>query len=341
MSQAQSRLQIIIEWLQKGAGLPKAAQAQVVGLGRGVQATLTPVTGINAAMFHLQKSVKNLGFSLGWFGYRLSVFGRIILRSALGPVKELQQHLQNWDKTMEDVALALGSQEAGLVETAMTSDELRNTMQALPQAGLEFQGVMGGLAAVMAEIAIRAGPALERLFTAIAELMRGIGGEIIVSMIEGLANAVEFVTALAKHFTWLGPIIGRVAAVLVVLAPLFILLGSALFFLGPLFIAAQAGFLGVMVTIVAVTAAVAALLVYWKDLVNAIKGGWEWLQKALGLQPGGMGASATNVPGGMTRETTINQNISVGGISGDIDLARAGDVIGERTDEAINKGNWN
>jgi len=337
----KTRLQIIIEWLQKNAGLPKKTQAQVVKLRGGVNATLTPVAGLNKQMFGLHKNVKNLGFSLGWFGYRLSVLGRMILRSAIDPVKQMAGMLSGWESGLNDIGMALALQRAGISETAMSNEELAETMRRLPQEGLVFQGTMAGLQAVMSDLAIRAGPALNRLFLALGELMKGIGGEIIVSMIHGFANAIEFVTYLGNKFTWLGPVLGRLMAGLAAVSPLLITMGAAMFMLGPLFIAPLAL---VFAKLMLVVVAIGMLITFWGDLIRAIRGGWEWVQKVLNLGPGkGPGASATNVPGGMTRssEATIYQNIEVGSIQGDIDLARASDEIANRTADGVTRAQWN
>jgi len=174
--------QIYDRWKQMGAGIPRLeGQTQMwkdVGAGaryaeaefRVVEETLKDVDAelkqkpkdANAAksafdvmiggLRGLSKTLGGAGKRLAWFGFRLTMIGRMFSRELGKNIKKAVQVFKNWDKTIGDIAVGMGFLASQGLLTGKTQEMMISAMQDLPGIGMQVQGVMGALAAIFTSI---------------------------------------------------------------------------------------------------------------------------------------------------------------------------------------------
>lgn len=217
------------------------------------------------------KSLMAAGWRVGWLSYRLVAIGRILMRWMTAPVKKTISILENWEKSLDKVAMTLGLLEArGLASSEMT-DFLRKTLEKLPEVGLDFQAAMGALESVLIGIAVDVAPILTDVLLQLAEalldvwnnvspvlipaledlkntvlpplldLIREMGPAIIMGFVEGVKVAVPLLIGLLNVLKPFLPIIAGIIGFLLPFAPLLILVGTALYFLSPILLAVAFG----------------------------------------------------------------------------------------------------
>ena len=277
------------------------------------------------------KGLQASGFRLGWFGFRLVSMGRLIIRSIIQPTRILLKQLTSWEQGMDTLGMTLGLVEAGIDVTGMSAEDLRKTMMELPQAGMEVQAAMGGVQAALLQLAIDNAPTLISILKMLREILLGVGGAFITSLLRGLENVLIVMTPFLQAMSPLIKFLGRVLAALAPLAPLFIALGTAIFFAGPLLSMLPVLLNPVGIAIMAVVAAITILMAYWKEFVQAIGAIWR------AITGGGRRAGGGRVG---AQEVNITQNIDVGSIEGEIDLGRVGDHVADSTSEVVRRGQW-
>lgn len=327
------------------------ASAQTVSmLNKTMQATTKVIKEQDESGKGLTKGMGRMGFRLGWLGYRMASMGRMILKAAIGPLKQMLGTLRDWEKGIESIAVALGLQEAGLGDTGKSAEELRKILAGIPKTGMEVQTAFGGVQAAMWAMAQEAAPALIDIMHAIQDIIESVGTAFIVSLAEGIGSALKAGGALLKTLKPFMPLLGKLFAVLVVLSPVLIAMGTAMFLLTPLMIAGSLG-LGAMtigvggltialgpllLAIVAIGAAITLVIVFWDDLVRGFKGAGKWLANVFGGAPGpGYGTRPGYIGPGGQQEITVYSDVNIESMTADVDYERVRDSVNTGVGDAL------
>lgn len=270
MSRRSTNFDIIIRYLEKNPQVMKKLQKQMfdvsvttVKVGDEV-ATLTAVTQKGG------KSLADMGFRLGWLGYRLAAMGRMILRAAVGPIQQMIGTMNKWDQAMETIATGLGLQEAGMGDTGRSAEELIDLLGKMPEVGMAVQTAVAGIAIAFMQIAVDNAPALISILESVRTIVDNLASGFAVGLVDGIASVLSFVADLSGHLGWLAPIMGKIFSVLVILAPAFIGLGSALFFIGPALWLVRSGLFAINWPLTIMIGILLLLITHWEDFKNVV-----------------------------------------------------------------------
>lgn len=176
----------------------------------------------------------SIGYRLGWLGFRIAIMGRIIERFGSEPIAKMTGLLKDWEGSLETLAMALGFQEAGLGETRLSTEQLRETMMNLITVGPMLQTAWLGLEATWIRLAVDNAPALISILSSLQSMLEGTGGTIITYIVYTVALATGAFAGFVSILGPIAPILGTVIGVLVAISPALIALGMGLFMLQPL-----------------------------------------------------------------------------------------------------------
>jgi hypothetical protein len=214
---------------------------------------------LGGTMKSFGKMFTDVGKRLSWFGFRLTMMGRMITRELAKPLKKSLQNFKNWDKSIQSVATSMGMLSAFGLMNADRFDMMNKAMNSLPKTGMMVQGAIGALQALMINIGAdiipiiipaildlvdafsrlweenkgQLIPVIENLvnnvFPALIDIIDEVGGEFMTSFVEGLSGSIgwmgDFLAAIEPILPALGEWLGKIVGI----APLMSILGTVLF----------------------------------------------------------------------------------------------------------------
>jgi len=305
-----------------------------------------------------------LGMGFMFVAYRMARLANQMASFATNTIGKMISSMQNWEKAMDDVGLAIGLMGAGYggeAAAGMNTPEKKagaiETLKESVTVGLGVQAAMGEIDLAMMKISNAAGPALIGLLNALADTMQGPVGEFLVGFITGFSNII---TALLGAFNFLGPVIapfmgflGHLAAALAVLAiplgfiltvlsaiwPIVMMLGQAAAFLGVVFNPLTWIILGAVAAILVLISYKDAFIHFFTDPIGAIKDAWNalvgWINSVIawtGIKIPTVDSSNGSTSSGakITQNQTVYQN-NYNTITGDVDLDKLGDYSARKS----------
>ena len=354
-------INIWLRWFEKNPDVAIKALSKIAQVR-----TETVKTGdVNAEMTSIVKKeddqIGKLGMRLSWFGYRMTAMGRLIMKAGIAPIQQMTGLLQGWGASMQDVATALAFQEAGIIDTGLSTEELRKTLMNLPTAGMQVEGAMAGMNAALAGIAIEAGPSLISILQSLVSILDAVGTEFIVSFVEGIASAMKFAAGFSEL---VGPeltgFLGKLFAALVILSPILIAVGTALFFAMAATIALPAGVAALVTSFGWLIGMFVVAIAFGEDLVavfaaigKAVMDPVGSLRAFFGIgQSGteGSGVRGYGDPGGNTtgvngtgggNRTEIYSPVYIDRVESNVDIREANRYNNEYQSKQASQRGWN
>jgi len=210
---------------------------------------------------NLAKMLKGAGRTLAWFGFRLTMMGRMMTRFLTGVLSKALANFGNWEKMIQDVGFALAWMSAQGTLTDRTQQAFIDTISEGPKAAYDFQAAMtdlnnafgkiGGdiagifvpaihkLASILRIIWDEAGPQViavmeslvgpEGPLTKLFDLLEKHGGNMLIAFADGLTIAANAMTWLFGVLEPYLPEIAKFLGILIGLSPILVLVGLALF----------------------------------------------------------------------------------------------------------------
>lgn len=213
------------------------------------------------ALIQFSGGIGNAGRRLSWFGFRLTMMGRLFSRFITKILRKALSGFEQWDQTIINIGTSMGFLTAQGLLTGDMQNMMISAMQDLPIVGMQVQGIIGALSALFVNIGSTIIPIFSRsimdligviwdlwetnkddlipIFERLAnevipkftEIIKRVGPEAFEGLVTGITKGVEALTQLMdvlephlpKLSEWLGLIIG--------LSPVLTGLGLALFFL--------------------------------------------------------------------------------------------------------------
>ena len=231
--------------LEEELGLTKKSTK----VNRSVQKVLDKTSGY----------MSRLGMRLSWFGYRLTMMGRILMGWFIKPIEMAISSLTDWEKSIETTVTAMGFLEATGNMTAKRFEILEKTLRILPERGIEMTAAWSYLQSTLITLLSAAGYPLIKLFYALGDAIaslvpfietflvpaiQSIVGEVIglipgflvvaktaipafvLGLQTGIPVLFSFIDALRPLIPTLAALLGFVAP----FTPILVLLGTSLYF---------------------------------------------------------------------------------------------------------------
>lgn len=324
-------------------------------LNKALQGTTKAIQEGTAAGGGIAGAFRRMGFRVGWLGFRLAILGRMILRMAIQPIKGLHKTILDWETGIENAALALALQAAGMGEAGMSAEELRATMLAIPEAAFAVKTAMLGLQTTWMQLAVDNAPALIAILSTLQDILEGTGGVIITSMIAALSDVLPLVSGFLNLLKPLAPLLGTISAALLLLSPFLIGIGMAMFMLQPIMLLVNSGILAstiaiggmtialgpLLLAIAAISAALLILYTYWDDIARAFQGAGRWLGNVFGGMPAGARPTGrAGWEGETQQEITIYSSYDIGSVTGEVDLDEIERASNRGTTDALRRRGW-
>jgi len=320
------------------------------------------------------KIMQRMGYRTSWVGFRMAIMGRLIMRSVLAPMQKMVGALSGWEKSMESVALALALQEAGMGETGLSAEELRQVLIDLATEGPKTQTAMQGLGATWDKLALENAPTLNTVIGEMQDALEGVGGAILTAMVDAVGDAVP---ALGDFLDLLDPFsdeLGTFTGWLLLAGVAMTGIGTAIYLMKPALMTLKLMLNPIVVVLGTLIVMILLWKKYWGDWVGYMENvvfptldklpniaGFKALKElldnlrvvgtAIGIIPREMEpAGAAEVsredwkemhyPGEVKQEIDVDVNIDIENILSEIDLDAMTTNVSNAVTEALRQRGW-
>jgi len=216
-------------------------------------------TNFATAAQRFAKATSNIGRQLAWFGFRLTMMGRILQRSLTNNLKKALAVFGDWSGTISDLGLAMGFLAAQGLLTGNMTELFLAAMVGFLDPAMQWTGAMGAIKALLivigkdvVPILVGAildlvdamyliwkehGPAIvdalkvlvDDTLPRLIELLIDVAPAILKGLVEGFKNGARMV---GEFLDLIGPSIGMLAewmGTLIAMSPVITAIGFALY----------------------------------------------------------------------------------------------------------------
>jgi len=250
----------------------------------------------SAALKPWQTRLARTGYRLGWFGYRTTIVGRILMRWWLAPIQDAIQAFVNWQKAVGLMTLAIGMLGATAHLTGRRYGFLLEGAERIMEIGPKFTAAWMYMSAVMLRLSLEVAEPLIPLFYEIGDMLMEIAPivrdtlgnalrtlvglvinnmdvikEFIIAILPPLASGfiwgaktlIGLVNAFVNASTVLGPFLNlgvKLLGFFMSLSPLLVPVGLGLYLVS----SALTGFGNVLLPVMGYVAKFIIMLVNWR-----------------------------------------------------------------------------
>jgi len=247
-------------------GVINAATGVIANFDKELKKKPADVSNFIKSLQWLQDSFGKLGSKLGrsgkmlaWFGFRLTMIGRMFSRQLTKTISKTVGIFKNWDKTIQSIGVGLGFLAASGNLSGDAQNMMIDAMKDAPMVGMQLEGVMAALSALFVNIGADVLPKLASAFLdlivvlndvwsensekfkpiidkiadetipKLIDVIKSVGPEAIEGFLNGLNSGIKAITGIIDNFDIWMPKIGETTGYLIAMSPVLTALGLGFF----------------------------------------------------------------------------------------------------------------